>query len=83
MLSGPTLTAERIASAVAELRESLGARLEDARAAAAYELRYRGQAFELSVNAGPEPHPDELVEEFAAEHERRYGYRDAERRSTS
>jgi N-methylhydantoinase A len=45
---------------------------------ARYEMRYRGQAFELSV-AGPlEPDPAELAEAFAAEHEARYGFRDIE-----
>ncbi len=41
-----------------------------------YELRYRGQAFELPIEAGLEPEPDELAERFAAAHEDRYGYRD-------
>ncbi len=76
MLGGAALTAERIAAAVAELRADLGAGLDDARADVGYELRYRGQAFELSVEAGERPDPDDLVEAFAAEHERRYGYRD-------
>ena len=39
-----------------------------------YELRYAGQAFELPVEAGPEPDPDELREGFDAAHEERYGY---------
>jgi N-methylhydantoinase A len=76
MLGGEALSAERIAAAVAQLREDLGTGLDDARADVAYELRYRGQAFELSVEAGEQPDPDDLVEAFAAEHERRYGYRD-------
>jgi N-methylhydantoinase A len=76
MLRGAQLTAERIAAAVAELRDRLGNGLDDARAEVAYELRYRGQAFELAVEAGEAPEPDALVEAFAAEHERRYGYRD-------
>ena len=37
-----------------------------------YDLRYRGQAFELSVEAEPE----HLREAFEAAHERAYGYRD-------
>ena len=49
----------------------------DAEAEVAYELRYRGQAFELAGRRRAErPDPDELAERFAAEHERRYGYRD-------
>jgi N-methylhydantoinase A len=43
-----------------------------------YELRYRGQGFELPVPADECPSPAELAESFAAEHERRYGYRDPE-----
>ena len=44
-----------------------------------YELRYAGQAFELPVEAGAEPAPDELREGFDAAHEERYGYRDRRR----
>ncbi len=76
MLGGETLTAERIAAAVADLLASLGVGLAGARAEIAYELRYRGQAFELSVESGEAPDPKDLVDAFAAEHERRYGYRD-------
>jgi N-methylhydantoinase A len=39
-----------------------------------YELRYRGQSFELSVEAGIE----DLRTAFKDAHEQRYGYRDAE-----
>jgi N-methylhydantoinase A len=45
---------------------------------AVYELRYRGQAFELAVDGALEPEPAELREAFEALHEERYGYRDAE-----
>ncbi len=45
---------------------------------ATYELRYRGQAFELPIEGEPEPEIDQLREDFEAEHERRYGYRDSE-----
>ena len=78
MLRGTELRAERIAEEVAELRDGLVAGLDDVRTEVVYELRYRGQAFELPVEAGETPEPDELAEAFAAEHERRYGYRDAE-----
>jgi len=40
-----------------------------------YELRYRGQSFELAVQSDSTD-PARLRETFAAEHERRYGYRD-------
>ena len=76
MLSGAELTAERIASELEELRGSLGAGLEGAAAEATFEMRYRGQAFELPVPGALRPDPSELAEGFAAEHKRRYGYRD-------
>ncbi|HZO77436.1 MAG TPA: hypothetical protein VFB39_05280, partial [Solirubrobacteraceae bacterium] len=55
-------------------REAL--RDDHAELAATYELRYRGQAFELPVEAGLECGPEELREAFEATHEERYGYRD-------
>ena len=76
MLRGGELTAERIAAEVESLRGSVAEGLEGARLETVYELRYRGQAFELGVAGAPEPDPGELAEAFAAEHERRYGYRD-------
>jgi N-methylhydantoinase A len=76
MLSGAELTAERVAQEVEALRARIGAGLEQARAEPVYELRYRGQAFELPVPGDLRPDPAELAEAFAAEHERRYSYRD-------
>ena len=76
MLSGDELTAERIANELDGLRATLGAGLDGAREEATFELRYRGQAFELPVPGPLRPDPAELVDGFAAEHERRYGYRD-------
>ena len=75
MLRGGDLTAERIAAEVAALREPLARGLDRGRVEVGYELRYRGQAFELGVEGGERPEPEELIEAFAAEHERRYGYR--------
>jgi N-methylhydantoinase A len=43
-----------------------------------YELRYRGQAFELAIGADLAPGLDELRAKFETEHEDRYGYSDAE-----
>ena len=78
LLSGDALTKETISDTVAELgdaaRRALGE--PDADLSAVFELRYRGQAFELQVAAGVGPSPDELREAFEAEHEERYGYRD-------
>jgi N-methylhydantoinase A len=76
LLSGTNLTRERIAAEVSELRDSIGSGIEDATAEAIYELRYLGQAFELAIPGALRPDPSELAERFAAEHERRYGYRD-------
>jgi N-methylhydantoinase A len=76
MLTGDELNAERIAHEVAALRDSLAAGLEDASVEVTYELRYAGQAFELPVQGSERPDPDALAAGFAAEHERRYGYRD-------
>jgi len=79
--SGETLSAEAVVADVAELtaaaRDALGA--SDASVAATYELRYRGQAFELAVPfapGAPPATPARLREAFEAEHEQRYGYRD-------
>jgi N-methylhydantoinase A len=80
LLAGDELTAEAIAGTVAELGEQARAALrdDDAQLSATYELRYRGQAFELAIAGSTEPQPDELREAFEAEHEELYGYSDAE-----
>jgi N-methylhydantoinase A len=44
---------------------------------AAYDVRYRGQSFELTVR-DVEPDPTAVREAFEAVHEERYGYRDSE-----
>ena len=41
-----------------------------------YELRYRGQGFELGVEAPADADDEELRERFEAAHERHYGYRE-------
>ena len=50
----------------------------DAELNAVYELRYRGQSFELPIGGATDADPDELREAFEDEHEERYGYRDSE-----
>ncbi len=79
-LSGDALTADAVAGLVSELGEQARAELgeEQAKLRAVYELRYRGQAFELAVEGSLTPSPDELREGFESLHEERYGYRDAE-----
>jgi N-methylhydantoinase A len=80
LLSGGSLGAEAIAAITAELGDRARQALGDGSAelSAVYELRYRGQAFELAVEAGLEPQPDELRAAFESLHEERYGYSDAE-----
>jgi N-methylhydantoinase A len=81
LLTGDALTADAIAQAsdvlAAQARQQLG---DDAgvELSATFELRYRGQAFELPV--ADELHPDlaDLRERFERLHEDRYGYRDPE-----
>jgi N-methylhydantoinase A len=80
LLSAEEITAERVAGEVRALSEPLLAGMADARIEVVYELRYRGQAFELPILGEPEPDPDRLAEDFASEHEARYGYRDPEGR---
>jgi len=76
LLSGDQISAERIASEVSDLSEPLLDDMEGAELEVVYELRYRGQAFELPVPGPPQPDPAQLAEDFAREHEARYGYRD-------
>ena len=53
LLAGDQLSAERIAGEVAALSEPLRAGMEGAEIEVVYELRYRGQAFELPVPGSP------------------------------
>ncbi|HXV04922.1 MAG TPA: hydantoinase/oxoprolinase family protein, partial [Solirubrobacterales bacterium] len=89
MLSGAELNAERIAAEVAELAAGLtrshllpaystekGANATEATPEVVYEMRYAGQAFELSVPGTTRPDPAELAERFERAHEERYGHRD-------
>ena len=82
MLAGESLRAERLAQERAALLARACADLGEApiRVAVTYELRYRGQSFELAVaeDERKPPDPEALRESFARAHEQRYGYRDAE-----
>lgn len=78
MLSGAALDAERIAAEVEELLDRLDGDLNGAEPEVVYEMRYAGQAFELSVPGGVRPDPADLVERFERAHEERYGHRDPE-----
>jgi N-methylhydantoinase A len=79
LLSGEALSAGAIASTVAELASAARRELGDAEAElrVVYEVRYAGQSFELSVEAGAEPlDPAELRGRLDAAHAGRYGYAD-------
>ncbi|MGH2868210.1 MAG: hydantoinase/oxoprolinase family protein [Solirubrobacteraceae bacterium] len=79
-LSGDELTASAVAQCTAELGEQARGELGDSAAElrAVYELRYRGQAFELPISAGLEPSAAQLRSAFERRHEERYGYCDSE-----
>ncbi len=80
LISGERLSRDAVAAIVAELggqaRDALGD--GGAHLRAVYELRYRGQAFELAISESTAPDPAALRAAFEAEHEERYGYRDPE-----
>ncbi|HYI99448.1 MAG TPA: hydantoinase/oxoprolinase family protein [Thermoleophilaceae bacterium] len=80
LLGGDELTRAAVSSAVARLgargREELDSPHAELRVT--YDLRYAGQAFELPVEAGPEPEPDALRSAFERAHEERYGYSDGD-----
>jgi N-methylhydantoinase A len=77
LLAGGELTAESISAAVREAVEASGMDLDgDGRLEVSFDLRYRGQAFELTVGGSERPRPAELRERFDRAHEERYGYVD-------
>jgi N-methylhydantoinase A len=80
LLSGDGLTTDAAAAVVARLaergRSELGA--PDAEVRASYDLRYAGQAFELTIAGDERPDPGRLRRSFDAAHEERYGYSDAD-----
>jgi N-methylhydantoinase A len=78
--TGDQLTAEAISDAAAELGERARRAMHepDAELRVVYELRYRGQSFELPIAGAPDVTPDELRAAFEREHEERYGYHDSD-----
>jgi N-methylhydantoinase A len=80
LLAGDRLTRENVAEVVRRLgergRKELGE--ADAELRAGYDLRYAGQAFELTVPGELEPDPGELRRAFDRAHDDRYGYADPE-----
>src|SRR4051812_1225504 len=81
LLSGGDFTSAAAAQAVDSLarrgREELGAG-HDAELRASYDLRYAGQAFELTIAGDGEPDPEELRRAFDEVHRERHGYSDDE-----
>ena len=80
LLAGRTLTDDALAGARDELAAAARATLGDAgiETDVAYEVRYRGQAHELTVRDLPDPTVASVREAFEALHDERYGYRDGE-----
>ena len=78
LLTREEMSADRLSALVDELAATARRGLADAELEVVYELRYRGQAFELPIPGPPDPDPERLAEDFAREHESRYGYRDPE-----
>ncbi|HEX2415320.1 MAG TPA: hydantoinase/oxoprolinase family protein [Thermoleophilaceae bacterium] len=78
LLAGDELTRDNAAAIVARLgeegRDELGE--PEAELRATYELRYAGQAFELSVPGELSPDPERLRSDFDRAHDERYGYSD-------
>jgi N-methylhydantoinase A len=74
MLGGDAFTSERVAAERNALIERATKQLDGVahHVEVRYELRYRGQSFELTVEADV----DDLREAFEDAHEQRYGYRD-------
>jgi len=80
LLAGDDLAADAAAAVVRRLGERGRDELEapDAELRAVYDLRYAGQAFELSIPGEIEPDPSDLRAAFDTAHDERYGYRDHE-----
>jgi N-methylhydantoinase A len=78
LIGGEALTREAVGEAVGRLGDQARRELGEAEAElrATYDLRYAGQAFELSIQGALEPDPRELREAFDHAHEERYGYSD-------
>jgi N-methylhydantoinase A/oxoprolinase/acetone carboxylase beta subunit len=93
LLGGDALTREAVGEAVRRLGEQARGGLDERPRSglgdqtagpgepelrATYDLRYAGQAFELSIDGPLSPEPAELRAAFDRAHEERYGYADPE-----
>jgi N-methylhydantoinase A len=80
LLRGDDLEASAVAGATRALGEAAANELPGGELEFSYDLRYRGQAFELTIAAPEAADPTDLRARFDRAHEERYGYvdRDAE-----
>jgi N-methylhydantoinase A len=80
LLAGEALDDDALAAAREELVAAAAATLgaDGARAEVAYDVRYRGQAHELTVRDLPDAGVAAVRAAFEALHEERYGHRDAD-----
>jgi len=82
LLEGDAIAREAVSVVVEQLAERGRAETgsADAEVRASYDLRYRGQAFELPIAGDPAPDPSELRRAFDEAHRERFGFddRDAE-----
>ena len=80
LLAGEAITTDAVAAIVDRLAERGRGDLSapDAEVRASYDLRYRGQAFELTVPGGPAPAPHALRSAFERAHRDRFGFDDPE-----
>jgi N-methylhydantoinase A len=78
LLRGESLTREAVAAAVDRLAAQGAADLGggDLEVRASYDVRYVGQAFELTVHGGRAPEPHALHQAFNTVHQDHYGYYD-------
>jgi N-methylhydantoinase A len=80
LMTGDEIRRDTVADAVSRLArrgsEELGD--DDPEVRVGYDLRYAGQAFEITVAGEPAPDPAVLRCEFDGAHEQRYGYADAD-----
>jgi N-methylhydantoinase A len=81
LLADDALTDDALAGAADALADAARSTLDGAEAAVvevAYDVRYRGQAHELTVRELQDPGVSDVRAAFEALHDERYGYRDAD-----
>jgi N-methylhydantoinase A len=80
LLRGDALTRDAVAEVVARLAAQGKGELDaaDAEVRASYDLRYVGQAFELTVHGSAAPDPGALRQAFNTVHRDHYGFYDAD-----